>query len=99
MFAENAKEEIKQAYISENNFNRENKVIHLMITDGEKWNYLAAKNLPSLFRGKKSTHDGDYYCVNCLHSFRTEHKVKAYENICKNHDNCYIGMPEKGKNI
>ena len=62
-------------------------------------NYLAAKNLPSLFRGKKSTNDGDYYCVNCLHSFRTENKVKAYENICKNHDNCYIGMPEKGKNI
>ena len=42
-----------------------------MITDGEKWHYLAVKNLPVLFKGITSKHDGDFYCINCLHSFRT----------------------------
>ena len=42
-----------------------------MITDGEKWHYLAVKNLPALFKGITSKHDGDFYCINCLHSFRT----------------------------
>ena len=35
-FAENNKVEIKQAYIPQYNFNRENKVTFLMIADGEK---------------------------------------------------------------
>ena len=70
-----------------------------MITGDEKWNYLAVKKLSSLLRGVTSKHDGDYCCINCLHSFRTENKLKVYENVCKNHDNCYIEMPERGKNM
>ena len=45
-----------------------------------------------------SKHKGDFYCLNCLHSFRTENKLKIHEKVCKNHDYCYIEMP-KGKNI
>ena len=30
---------------------RKNQVILLMITDNEKWHYLAVKKLPELFRG------------------------------------------------
>lgn len=36
----NDNEEIKQAYISKYNSNRENKEIFLIITDGKKWHYL-----------------------------------------------------------
>ena len=36
-------EEIKHAYVSKSDTNRENQVILLMITDGKKWNYLAVK--------------------------------------------------------
>ena len=79
-------------------FNHENKVILLMITNGEKWHYLAVKNLSLLLRGITSNNNGDYYCTNCLRSFRTENKLKAHENVCKNH-NCYIKMPEKHNNI
>ena len=43
-----------------------------MITDGEKWYYLAVKKLSALFRGIASNHFGDFYCLNCLHSYRTE---------------------------
>ena len=37
-------EKIRHAYKSKYNLNRENQVILLMITDGEKWHYLAVKN-------------------------------------------------------
>ena len=35
--------EIRQAYISKYNSKRDNQVILLMITDGEKWHYLCGK--------------------------------------------------------
>ena len=31
-------------HINQNNLNRESQVILLIITDGEKWHYLAVKN-------------------------------------------------------
>ena len=33
------------------------------------------------------------------HSFRTENKLKEYENVCKSHDYCYTEMRKKDKNI
>ena len=44
-------EKIRHAYKSKYNLKRENQVILLMITDGEKWHYLAVKSLSALFRG------------------------------------------------
>ena len=38
-------EEIRQAYKSKHNLKRENQVILLMITDGEKWHYLVVKKI------------------------------------------------------
>ena len=53
------------------------------------------KKLSALLRGIASNHYGDFYCINCLHSFRTENKLKKHKNVCKNHDCCYIEMPKK----
>ena len=51
-----------------------------MITDGtDKWHDLAVKRIPALLCGVSSTHDGDYYCLNCFHSYRTEEKLKVHE--------------------
>ena len=41
-------EEIRHAHISKHNPKRENQVILLMITDNEKWHYLAVKKLSAL---------------------------------------------------
>ena len=41
-----------------------------MITDSEKWLYLAVKSLPALFRGIKSNNNGEFYCLNCFCSYR-----------------------------
>ena len=59
----------------------------------------SCKNLSFLLRGITSKHNSDFYCVNCLHSFRTENKFKVQKNVCKNHDYCYREMSEEGKNI
>ena len=77
---------------------RKSQVILLMITDNDKWHYLVAKKLFALFKKITSKHTGDVYCLNSLHSFRTENKLKEHENVCKDHDYCCIEMP-KEKNI
>ena len=59
-----------------------------MITDNEKWHYLAVKKLSALFCKITAKHNGDFYCLNCLHSFSTKTKIKEHENACKNHDYC-----------
>ena len=38
------------AYRSKNNLTCDKQVILLMITDGEKWHYLAVKNVPGLLK-------------------------------------------------
>ena len=73
-----AKEEkIYSTYVSKHNSNRE-KVIILMISNREKqWNYLAVKKLSALLRGITSKNKGDFYCLNCFHSFRTKNKLES----------------------
>ena len=46
-----------------------------MITDGKKWHYLAVKKLSALLRGKKSNHNGGFYCLNCFHLYRTKNET------------------------
>ena len=46
-----------------------------MIPNGKGWNYLAVEK----------RQDGDYYCLNCIHSFRTKNKLESYIiKVCQN---------------
>ena len=74
------------AYKSKYNLVRDNQIILLMISNGENLHYLAVKSLSRLLRGITSNHDGDYYCLNCFHSYRTENKLNAHKKVCENHD-------------
>ena len=51
-----------------------------MIHNKEKegWHYLGVKKLSSLLNGITSKHMGNFYCLNCLHSFRIENKLKPH---------------------
>ena len=51
------------AYKSKYNSTRENQVILLMITDGEKWHYLTVKGLSALLREKTGNNHADFYCL------------------------------------
>ena len=90
---------IHVAYKSKHHLTRENQIILLMITDGEKWHYLTVKNLSGLLRGITSNHAGDFYCLNCFCGYSTKNKFEAHKKICENHDYCHVEMPTKGNNI
>ena len=71
-----------------------------MITDdGNRWHYLAVKSLPTLLREITSNHHGDFYCLNCYHSYTTHNKVKKHERVCNNHDYCRVDMPKEHEKI
>ena len=102
---------INLAYKSKYNRKRENQVVLLMITNGEKWHYIALKSvrtddgfnrpirsLSRLFRGITSNNHGDFYCLGCLHSFRTDNALKKHERLCGNNDYCHVEMPTKDNN-
>ena len=58
-----------------------------------------SKKLSALFYRKTSKHHGGFYGLNCLHSFRTENKLKSHEKVCKNKDSFGIIMPTEKDNI
>ena len=69
-----------------------------MITDSDdddttnEWHYIAIKSISRLFRGVTSTNNGDFYCINCLHSFRTNNKLKKHQRLCDNNKFCEVIM-------
>ena len=100
LFSSYNKMQISPAYISKYNSTRDNKVILLMITDNDNnWHYLAVKRLSKVFRGMTSNNNGDFYCLNCLRSFRTKNKLEMHEKICKDHDFCKLIMPNENNYI
>ena len=52
-----------------------------MKSDDEKWHYLALKKRPSLLRRITSKHNDGFCCLNCLHWFKTEIKLKSHAKI------------------
>ena len=57
------------------------------------------KSIPALFKGITSNHIGDFYCLNCFDSYRTKEKLKKHEKVCKDHDYCYLKMPNEDQKI
>ena len=71
-----------------------------MITDdGKKWHYLAVRSLTTLLRGIISNHHGDFYYLNCFHSYTAHNTLKKHERVCNNHDYCRIDIPIKHEKI
>ena len=82
LFVPHNEKTINLACKSKYNRKRENQVVLLMITNGENLHYIALKSertddgfnfpiksLSRLFRRITLNHSGDFYCLNCLHSF------------------------------
>ena len=59
-----------------------------MIPNKERWHYIAVKKLPALLRRITSKHNGDYYCFNCLYSFRTKNKLESHKKVFESKDFC-----------
>ena len=70
-----------------------------MIPNGDGWSFFAVKILSTLLRGISSKHDGDFYCLNYLHSFRTKNKLESHKKLCENKDFHNIVMPSEDTKI
>ena len=79
-------------YISEYNSKHEKQVILLMIPNKEGLDYLSVKKLSELLREIRSKHVGDFYCLNCLHLFRTKNELE-------NKDFCDVVIPSEHTKI
>ena len=90
---------IQVAYKSRHNLTGEKQIILLMISNGENWHYLVVKNLPGLLKRITSSHNEDFYCFNCFHSYRTKNKLEARKKISENYNYCHAEMPTKDNNI
>ena len=66
-----------------------------MIPNGEKWHYLAVKKLSTLLRWINSKHHGDFYCLNCVHSFTTDKKLVSHKKVCENKDFYNVVIPSE----
>ena len=71
------------AYLSKHNLSHKTQIIILMILNEEESNYLLVKKLSALLRGITSKHVGDFYCLNCLHSFRTKPQLEYHKEACE----------------
>ena len=77
----------KKKICPKHNPNCEKQVILLLM------HYPAVNKLSVLLRGITSKHQADFYCLNCLHSFRTEYKLNLHKNVCENKGFCNVVMP------
>ena len=57
-----------------------------MMPSGEGWHYHAVKKVSALLRETTSKNHGDFYCLNCLHFFRTKNKFESHKKVCENND-------------
>ena len=80
--------------------------------ENDQWYYIALKSVPTddgfnqpiqslskLIRGIKSNSHGDFYCLNCLHSFQTDNALKKHERICENNNYCEVVISTKSNKI
>ena len=63
---------------------------------------LVSRKKLSYYEELLKKNNGNYYCINCLHSFRIEGKLKLDKNVCKSHDYCnhdLVKMLKKDNNV
>ena len=52
------------------------------------------KKLPALLRGKTSTNNRNFHCMNCLYSFQIECKIQSHDQACRYKYYSHLEMPE-----
>ena len=52
-----------------------------------------------MLKGITSNHKGDFYCLDCFHSYRTKEALEKHIKVWEDKDYCYIEMPNKIKSL
>ena len=96
-------------HISKRNFDKKHQVVLVKIGDDKgKWHFPALpsnldeagirrpkKSISRLMEGISSNSHDDFYCYECLHSFRTEIAIKNHVDLCKNNKLAKIELPNE----
>ena len=69
--------------------------ILLIISNEKLWHYLTVKKLSALLRGIALKNNGGFYCLNCLHFYRTKNQFESHKRVCENKDFHNIFMPSQ----
>ena len=56
-------------------------------------------SLLALLRAITSNHNGDFFCLNCFHAYKTENKFKKHDRVCNGDDYCYVQMSNNNNKI
>ena len=86
-------------YISKYNSTGKEQVTLLQISNEEGWLFPAGTKLHALIKGITSKSNGDFYYLNCCHSFRTQIKPKSHMKKRENKYYCRIVMLSQKDNI
>ena len=54
-----------------------------------------SKKLSALLRRITSKHYSDFYCLNCLHSYKTKSKRESHKKVCENKKFCNVITPSE----
>ena len=57
------------------------------------------KSLSALLRGIASSHNEDFYYLNCFHSYSTKEKLEKHEKVCNDHDYYCVEKPNDNNEI
>ena len=82
-------EKIYLASIWKHNSNCEKQVTVLMILNTYDWHYIVVKELKN---------NGDFYCLDCCHSFKKTNKFNWHKIVYKNKVFCNVVMPSEDTN-
>ena len=52
-----------------------------------------------MLRGVTSKNNSDFFCLNCLDSFRTKTKLNSHKKLCAYKDFCSIVMPSEDTKV
>ena len=77
--------EIFLAFISKISLNCQKQIILLTIRNEEKGGYIqsCSKKTIYIINMNEIKTSCNFYCLNCLHCFRTQNKHESHEKVCK----------------
>ena len=81
------------AYVLKFNSNRHKQVNFFNKFKQRKMALFCSQKIVSITKRNYIKKNGNFYCLNCLHSFRTKNKPELHKRACKNKDFCSIIMP------
>ena len=81
------------AYVLKFNSNRHKQVNFFNKFKQRKMALFCSQKIVSITKRNYIKNNGNFYCLNCLHSFRTKNKLESHKIARENKGFCNVNMP------